>query len=351
MKAKFIILACFIVAFSFIGSTTKDNFDLKFKIVPQPTNSLTSLNEMNIAAEVINKRIINFFGISKENIRIDVTENQILLTLHNADTSKIHLITTVITGNNKLEFWETYENSEIIGYLTKANSVLRDLHTPGSTAKEVKQTKSDLNVKTAEFDTRKLYSDQDPLFKIMGQRVTTTGQPLPSCMIGLADAKDTSQINKYLKMDQIKTLFPNDLKFYWSSNPDKYDPSKTLYGLHAIKVTTKNKKAPLDGRCIISANVSSGSSKTDVKVGLTMNSEGAKTWALVTKANINRCIAVVYNGYVRSYPRVTAEITGAKTEITGNFTVEEADNFVSMLKSGELPFDIKVVDEQILPSK
>jgi SecD/SecF fusion protein len=348
MKAKFIILACFIVAFSFIGSTTKDNFDLKLKIVPQLTNSVTSLSEMNKVAEVINKRLVNFFGISKENIRLDVSENQILLTLHNGDTSKIHLITNVITGNNKLEFWETYDNSEIIGYLTKANSALRDMHTTNNTSKEVKQTKSDLNAKTAESDTRKQYSDQDPLFRIMGQRVTTTGQPLPSCMIGLADARDTSQINKYLKMDQIKTLFPNDIKFYWSSNPDKYDPSKTLYGLHAIKVTTKNKQAPLDGRCIISANASSGSSKTDVKIGLTMDSEGAKTWALITKANINHCIAVVYNGYVRSYPRVMAEITGGKTEITGSFTVEEANNLVSLLKSGELPFEIKVIDEQII---
>jgi SecD/SecF fusion protein len=355
MKAKFILLSFFIVAFSFFGGTTKDIFDLKVKVVPQTNNSVTSLTEMNKASEVINKRLFNFFGISKENIKLDVTEKQIMLTLHNIDTSKIHLITNVITDNNKLEFWETYENSEIIEYLSKANSSLRDLPTPDKTFKKAEQPKSDLteknDVKTSDVDTRKQYSDKDPLFRILGQRVTRTGQLLPSCLVGLADAKDTLQINRYFKMDRIKAIFPEDLKFYWSSNPYKYDPSKTLYGLHAIKVTTKNKQAPLDGSAIISANVSSGSAKTDVKIGLTMDSEGTKTFALLTKANINRCIAVIYKGCVRSYPRVMTEITGGKVEITGDFTIEEANEFVNILNSGELPFKIKITEEQTINMK
>jgi len=355
MKTKFIFLSCFIVAFLFLGNTAKDNFDFKVKVVPQTNNSATSITEMNKAAEVINKRMINFFGISQENIKLDVTENQILLTLHNVDTSKIHLITNVITGNNKLEFWETYENPEIVGYLTKANSLLRALQTPDNAPKEVNQTKSDVSgkkdLKTSDVDTRKQYWDHDPLFRIMGQRVTGTGQLLPSCMIGLADSKDTSQINRYFKMDRIKAIFPEDLKLYWSSNPYKSDPSKTLYGLHAIKVTTKNKQAPLDGSAIISANVISGPSKADMKIGLTMDSDGAKTWALITKANINRCIAVIYKGYVRSYPRVMSEIKGGKTEITGDFTFEEANEFVNILKSGELPFKVKITEEQTINIK
>ena len=355
MKAKFIFLSCFIVAFLFLGSAAKDNFDFKVKVVPQTNNSATSLTEMNKAAEVIKKRLINFFGISQENIKLDVTENQILLTLHNVDTSKIHLITNVITHNNKLELWETYENPEIVGYLTKANSLLRDLQTSDNTPKEVNQAKSDIigknDAKTSYVDTRKQYSNHDPLFRIMGQRVTGTGQLLPSCMIGVVDAKDTSQVNRYFKMDRIKAIFPKDLKFYWSSGPYKYDPSKTIYGLHAIKVTTKNNQAPLDGSAIISANVIAGSAKTDMKIGLTMDNDGAKTWARITKANINRCIAVIYKGYVRSYPRVMSEITGGKTEITGDFTFEEANEFVNILKSGELPFNVKITEEQTLNIK
>lgn len=333
-------------AFTFVQSRAEENFDLKAKVVPQTKNFIANLSDMNKASEVINKRLINFFGIPHENIKLDVTENQILLTIHNVDTSKIHMITDVITGKNKLEFWETYENTEIIGYLTKANNFLREKKTPGSSPKEEKQVKSDLNekggVKTAAPDTRKQFTDSDPLFSILGQMVTTTGQPLPSCMIGLADKKDTAQISNYLKMDQIKALFPNDLKFYWSSNPYKYDPTKTLYGLHAIKVTTSTKQSPLDGSSIISANATTISGKADVKIGLTMDPEGSKTWAKITRDNIGRCIAVVYNGNVRSYPRVQAEISGGKTEITGDFTFEEANDLVNILKSGELPFELKI---------
>lgn len=352
MKAKFIFLACIIATLSFTSSTTKENFDFNVKVVPQTNNSVTDLSDMNKAAEVITKRMINLFGFPQENIKLDVTEDQILLTLHNIDTSKIHLIKNVITGNNKLEFWETYENAEIIGYLSKANNFLHDLQTNCSTPKEVKQSKSDLAgkdvVKTAEVDTRKQYTEQDPLFSILGPRVTSTGQPLPSCMIGLADGKDTSQINRYLKMDQIKAIFPKDLKFYWSSKPFKHDPANTLYGLHAIKVTTNNKKAPLDGSSVISANVTVGSTKKDVKIGLSMDHEGAKTWAKITRESISRCIAVVYNGSIRSYPRVQAEISGGKTEIAGDFTFEEANDLANILKSGQLPFELKIVEEQII---
>lgn len=149
-------------------------------------------------------------------------------------------------------------------------------------------------------------------------------------------------------MDKIKGLFPNDLKFYWDSNPYKYDTSYALYGLHAIKVTTANRRAPLDGSAIISAEVTAGSDKKDIKISLTMDPEGAKTWAKMTRENISRCIAVVYNGYVRSYPRVQSEISGGATEITGDFTIEEANHLVNTLKSGQLPFDLKIVEEQII---
>jgi SecD/SecF fusion protein len=149
-------------------------------------------------------------------------------------------------------------------------------------------------------------------------------------------------------MDQIKSLFPPDLKFYWSMNPYKYDRSKSLYELHAIKVTTTNKQAPIDGSVIISAEATTGSNNSGVKIDLIMDSEGARTWAGITRENINRCIAVVYDGYVRSYPRVMSEISGGSTEITGDFTIEEANDLVNILKSGELPFQLKIIKEQIV---
>jgi SecD/SecF fusion protein len=149
-------------------------------------------------------------------------------------------------------------------------------------------------------------------------------------------------------MPEIKVLLPHELKLVWSQKPYKYDTSKTLYGLHAIKVTTQDRKAPLDGSAIISAKTITESTNSGVKIDLIMDSEGARTWARITRENVNRCIAIVLNGYVRSYPRVMTEISGGNTEITGDFTLEEANDLVDILKSGQLPFELKIVEEQII---
>jgi len=352
MKTHFFIIAILFVAFLSGGCKTKENFDYKVSVIPQTSNSLRSLSDMKKAAEVINKRLISFFEIPQENIKLDIAESRILLTLHNIDTSKVRMITNVITSNNTLEFWETYENSEIIGYLTKADNLLQAIRTPGSTFEEEKQQTPDLTgisvEKTAVLDSRKQFSDKNPLFSILSPRVTPSGELLASCMIGLANEKDTSVVNRYLQMDTIKALFPDNLRFYWGSKPYKYDPTKALYGLHAIKVTTSDRHAPLDGSSIIEAVATKTSDNKDIKIGLTMDPEGSKTWAKITRENISRCIAIVYNGSVRSYPRVQNEISGGKTEITGDFTIEEANNLVNILKSGELPFELKIIEEQII---
>jgi SecD/SecF fusion protein len=350
MKTKLIFLACIIAALSFSASTIGENFDLKIKVVPQTFSSKTNQSDLDKAAEVINNRLIYFFEIPQENIKLDVAETQIMLTLNDIDTSKVRLIKDVITSNNTLEFWETYENSEIIGYLTKADNLMQTMRTPDSTLgrKANPDLTAKSTVQTAALDSREQFSDKNPLFSILGPRLTTTGEPLPSCMIGLADGKDTSMVNTYLKMDKIKALFPDDLKFCWDSNPYKYDPSRALYGLHAIKVTTADRRAPLDGSVITSAEATTGSDKKDVKISLKMDLEGAKTWAKLTRENISRCIAVVYNGYVRSYPRVQSEISGGATEITGDFTFEEANDLVSTLKSGQLPFELRIVEVHII---
>ncbi len=149
-------------------------------------------------------------------------------------------------------------------------------------------------------------------------------------------------------MNQIKALFPRDLKFVWSQNPYKYDATKTYYELHAIKVTTRDGRPPLDGDVITSARPTSGVTGSEVKVDMSMNAEGAKIWARMTRENIDRCIAVVLDGYVSSYPRVQNEITGGNTEITGDFTIEEADDLANILKSGKLPAPAKIISDTII---
>jgi preprotein translocase subunit SecD len=331
MKTKIFIVTTIVVAFLFAGCTANKDFDYKVTVLPLTYNSVPTLSDMNKAAEVINKRLNYFFSIPVKSIIPEVTDNKISLTIHNIDTGKVDLINKVITDYGKLEFRETYENSEIIECLSEANNMLRDMQPVA-----------------AEADTREESIKKDPLFGILSPMITDQGKPMPSCMIGLVSGKDTSQVNEYLKMDQVKALFPGDIKFLWSANPYKYDSSKSLYELHAIKVTTGNKQAPLDGSVITSAEVVAGSSDTDLRIRLSMDSEGAATWAAITRENTNRCIAIVFDGYVRSYPRVMSEITGGDTEITGNFTLDEANDFVNMLNSGQLPYKLKIVEAKII---
>jgi SecD/SecF fusion protein len=333
MKAKFIIVAIIISVFSFGECATKENFDFKVTVVPESISSVIPLNDMNTAAGIISKRLNKSFGIPQKSMKLDVTANQISLTISKADTSKIASIKEIITGYARLEFWETYENSEIMGYLSKANNLLREM----KTVADVKNV-----------NTQDRFIAQNPLLGILKPRITAKGEPLPSCMIGLASEKDTAIVNRYMKMPEIKVLLPHELKLVWSQKPYKYDTSKTLYGLHAIKVTTQDRKAPLDGSAIISAKTITESTNSGVKIDLIMDSEGARTWARITRENVNRCIAIVLNGYVRSYPRVMTEISGGNTEITGDFTLEEANDLVNILKSGQLPFELKIVEEQII---
>lgn len=332
MKTNIFIVAIIIAAFSFAGCTTKENFDYKIIIAPELTSSAITLNEMNTTAEIISKRLSNSFGILKESIKLDITENQISLTISKADTSQIPTIKNIITGNDRLEFWETYENPEIIEYLSKANNFLRERNAAAGNG----------------AGSQEEFIAQNPLFGILNPRVNEQGEPLPSCLIGLAFEKDTAMVNRYLQMPEIKALLPRELKLMWSRNPHKYDTSNTLFELHAIKMTTQDGKAPLDGRAIASANPVKGPSKSDLRIALTMNAEGTSTWARITRENINRCIAVVLNGYVRSYPRVMMEISGGNTEISGDFTAQEANDLANILKSGELPFELRIVEDRLI---
>jgi SecD/SecF fusion protein len=332
MKTSVFFIAIIFAAFSFAGCKTSGNYDYKITLAPEIISSVITIDEMNRAAEIITKRLSNSHGILQENMKLDVTANRISLTVSEADTSQISALKSIITGYQRLEFWETFENMEIMEYLSKANNLLRE-----------SQAVTDNNAAS-----RDEFITQNPLFGILKPRVTAQGEPLPSCMIGLASENDTAVVNRYLQMPEIKELLPRELKLIWSINPHKYDPTGTLFELHALRVTTQDGKAPLDGSVIISASPVSGPSKSDLRIGLTMNEEGSRKWARITRENINRCIAVVLNGYVRSYPRVQAEISGGKTEISGDFTAEEANDLTNIFKSGELPFKLIIVEDQLV---
>ena len=310
---------------------------------------------------------IDRFGVVQPNITRLATKGRILIELPGQDDPQ--RVRELLQGTANLEFWETYENSEIIGYLIQANNLLREIAVYSKTIKDTTAvtaqaevaegdtTKSERSLldllekddtTAPEASTREEFNLQNPLFGLLSPRVTETGEPLPSSMVGLASGLDTARVNAYFRMNQIKALFPRDLRLLWSQNPYKYDPSATLYELHAIKVTTRDGRPPMSGDVITSARPSTGITGSEVKVDFNMNAEGAKIWARMTRENVGRCIAVVLDGYVRSYPRVVNEITGGNTEITGDFTIDEANDLANILKSGKLPAPARIVSDTVV---
>jgi SecD/SecF fusion protein len=309
---------------------------------------------------------IDRFGVVQPNITQLSTKGRILIEL--PGIKEPQRVRELLQGTADLEFWETYENSEIIGYLSAANNLLREIQANAVKADTVKtavraeaakadttkkdQTLLDLiekdTAKAPAAATREEFALQNPLFGILAPRVTQQGEPLPSCLVGMALAKDTAQVNRYLKMNQIRALFPRDLKFAWGQNPHKYDPTQTLYELHALKITTRDGRPPLTGDVVTAARPSTGITGSNVNVDMSMNAEGAKIWSRMTGENIGRCLAVVLDGYVRSYPRVQTQITGGNTQIEGDFTIEEATDLANILKSGKLPAPARIISDTVI---
>lgn len=347
--------------------------DLRDKINFNSTNDeVLDVLDDEVSASISNafnilRTRIDRFGVVQPNITQLATKGRILIELPGQNNPQ--RVRELLQGTANLEFWETYENSEIIGFLSEANNLLKDIQVNTEITEPVSADSSILEAVTdtteqeqsslldllesdttvaAEATTLEEFTQQNPLFGLLNPRVDAQGQPLPSSMIGLASSKDTAKVNSYLKMNQIRARFPRDLRLMWSQKPYKYDPSETLYELHAIKVTTRDGRAPLDGDVVTGARTSSGVTGSEVEVNMTMNAEGAKTWARMTRENVGRSLAVVLDGYVRSYPTVQGEISGGSTEITGDFTLEEADDLANILKSGKLPAPARIISDTVV---
>jgi SecD/SecF fusion protein len=368
MKTKSSILVIAIITIVLSGGCIKkEEFDFKMTIEPQTVNYSITSDIIAKTSEIIKKRLNNY-GIAEENINLEISENKIYLTLNKIDTGKTAIIEKLVTVQGKIGFWETYENSELIEYLINVNKLLLEINLnkenkifmPSVSKKVTADTiKSDINLpdqlnedilSTDGDASREEFINQNPLFGILMPRLDNEGKPLPSCMIGLSAEKDTAKVNGYFKMKEVKALFPRDIRFYWSHSPYPWDNTKSLYEFHAIKVNTFEGKAPVGGDVIVSAKAVTNKYGTDVRLNISMNSEGARIWARMTKDNINRCIAVVLDGYVRSYPRVMNEITGGNTEITGDFSLSEVQYLAAILGSGEngLPTKLQVSEKQII---
>ncbi|MBQ3875351.1 MAG: protein translocase subunit SecD, partial [Bacteroidaceae bacterium] len=187
---------------------------------------------------------------------------------------------------------------------------------------------------------------ENPLFSIFQVNVSNNGQPNPGCVVGMAHYSDTAKINRYFETKQVKQLLPSDLRFKWGVKA--IDEKGQIFQLYAIKCKSRDGKAPLEGDAISDASSDFGQYSSYAKVDMQMNSEGAKQWARLTEENKGRCIAIVLDGYVYSAPRVNDKISGGRSEITGDFTVEEAKDLANVLKSGKMPAPAVIVQEDVV---
>ena len=330
-------------------------YEMRDKIVPESTDDQVievirteSESAISNSFNVLRNRI-DRFGVTQPNIQKLGNSGRILVEL--PGVKEPERVRKLLQGTASLEFWATYDNTEIEAYLNEANSTLAQLlateeevaaveTAPAAEdallAEELQQSQNDA---AAEAEFKK----QNPLFSVL----QPSGARGNAC-IGYANYADTAKINKFFAMPQIKGLFPPEFKPMWTVKASQFIPGGNIFELVAIKATSRDGKAPLDGGVVTDARVQYGNTGGNPEVSMSMNAEGAKTWAHMTKDNIGKQIAIVLDGMVYSYPTVQSEIAGGSSQITGNFTLEEAEDLANVLKSGKLPAPATIIQEQVV---
>ena len=284
---------------------------------------------------------IDRFGVASPSIQRLGNTGRILVEL--PGVKEPERVRKLLQGTASLEFWTTFENSEIYLFLAEANQTLGALAEAEEPSKkaETSVVESEINAQNdnAEFAA---YKKANPLFAVLQPSQSQRG----AC-IGYANAADTSKVNALLR--KTKDMFPAEFRPMWSVKPVKGMGADNIFELVAIKASSRDGKAPLDGSSVTDARVSYNSQNGgNPTVSMSMNAEGANTWARLTKDNIGKQIAIVLDGTVYSYPVVNTEITGGNSEISGNFDIEEATDLTNVLKSGKLPAPATIVQEQVV---
>ncbi len=302
---------------------------------------------------------IDRFGVAQPNIQQLQTKGRILVELPGIkDANRVRKL---LQGTANLEFWETYENNEVYPYLLEANKRLREVKAfqavapvAAPVAAAIDTTKANSlvsEIKKQEKDSLAAGSAEDiaknfPLFSVLNPNTSRDGQIARGPVVGFAHIKDSSTVNQYLKMQQIKSVFPRTMIFRWSAKPMSADGN--FYQLIAIKVSSRDGRAPLDGGAVTEARQDFGQNKASSVVDMTMNAEGAKVWQRMTRENVGKSVAVVLDDYVQSFPTVQGEIPNGRTEISGQFTIDEAKDLANMLKSGKMPAPARIAQEEIV---
>ncbi len=331
-------------------------YEMRDRIQPESTNaqvlSVVSEEAESAVANSFNvlRNRIDRFGVTQPSIQRIGNTGRILVELPGVkDPERVRKL---LQGTASLEFWTTYYSQEIDPYLIEANSLLAELLAVEETevAPAAKEEATDLvaqEIEAQSTDTDadlEAYKKQNPLFAVLSPSGFTN-----NACIGFATAADTALVNQYLSMPEVAALFPAEFRPMWSVKPSEYIAGSNVYELVAIKASSRDGKAPLDGSVVTDARVDYDDRRGgEPGVSMTMNAEGANIWARLTKDNIGSQIAIVLDGTVYSYPTVQTEITGGSSSITGNFSVEEATDLTNVLKSGKLPAPATIIQEQVV---
>ena len=328
--------------------------DMVGKIGPESTDAevidvIRAESESAIANSfnVLRNRI-DRFGVTQPNIQKLGNSGRILVEL--PGVKEPERVRKLLQGTASLEFWPTYDYNELQGYLAEANTLLANILVDETvveeTVAETPETEVD-SLLAAELQQQaeeaKLEAEllkKNPLFSVLAPA------QFNSACLGYAHYADTSKINKYFAMPQVKALFPAEFKPMWTVKASQMD--ENIFELVAIKAVSADGKAPLDGGYVTDARVQFGNAGGSPEVSMTMNGEGAGIWARLTGDNVGKQIAIVLDGMVYSYPRVNGKIEGGSSSITGDFTLEEAEDLANVLKSGKLPAPATIIQEQVV---
>jgi SecD/SecF fusion protein len=353
----------------------------------------TKVSESISNSEKTFRSRIDRFGVAQPNIQKLGNTGRILVELPGVkDKARVR---ELLQGTANLEFWETYENQEVAPFFEKANNKIKSilypdfetskgtdtLATDSAKVKEAIAKGDSSKVKdsiaklanvagkpaAAKQDTAyenfmkrfPLYSLYSPLKAAVYQDQQSKGYNyIPGPTVGYALKQDTAKINEYLRMDKVKAIFPSKLKFMWGAKPELRGEAPNqveTFDLYAIRITDRSGKAAMSGDIISDARPDfDAQSGGHPYISMTMKGEAATNWAKLTKANSpqgdkkGRSIAVVMDNMVYSAPTVNGEIKGGQSQITGNFTVEEAGTLAAVLSAGKLPAPARIVEESVV---
>mgnify|MGYP000809756192 CR=1 FL=1 len=304
---------------------------------------------------------IDHFGVTQPNILRLPNSHRILVEL--PGVKEPQRVRDLLQGTASLEFWTTYDANEIFPALSAADKLIKaELAQAPAAAPETAAAEAAVAAGTPAAEAEGLIAEvgaadstataetavqegnfdhsQNPLFAVLNPRFAG------GASIGAAYKADMAAVNEYLAQPAVRELFPADIMFKWGVKGD--DKIDGRFYLYAIKVSTPDGKAPLDGSVVTEATEQYAQRGATAEVSMTMNAEGTQEWSRMTGENIGKCIAIVLDGYVYSAPRVNSKIDKGQSQITGDFTIQEAKDLANVLNSGKVPAPAKIIQDTVV---